>query len=452
MENIINKPRVGVLALGRETFDIPYAKEILKQVCASLHSLDIDIIGDPVNLCCDKETTLKTADFLKKQDVDLLLILQITFTDASLTMDTVKTLACPTLMWSFPEPRTGGRLRLNSFCGVNLANHALSRESIKIQTIHGLPDNKNSIDQLLEVAKAAAIIKALKKMKIMVIGDHPTGFDACNYNPLLLKQYFGVQIDCEPLPDFINEVKELPDSIADAAYDRRAKDFSNLSEMDQTATRKTLKVYSGLKEKAKMQAYNGIAVRCWPDFFIDYGCAACGALALMNEDKIPCGCEADVLGVLSSLLAQQVSGDVAFNTDLVDVDSIGNTVVFWHCGQAPIQMADRDGILQATVHSNRKLPLLSEFALKPGRITLVRITQGEGKLRLMIGGGEMLKAPLPFSGTAGTARLDIDAQSYRERLISIGLEHHTTLFYGEHRPLLKKIGQLIGLETIDLTA
>ena len=54
--------------------------------------------------------------------------------------------------------------------------------------------------------------------------------------------------------------------------------------------------------------------------------------------------------------------------------------------------ADPDVEPRATIHSNRKLPLLSEFPLKPGRITLCRITQGDGKLRMMLASGEMIAA------------------------------------------------------------
>ena len=39
------------------------------------------------------------------------------------------TLDVPLLLWTFPEERTGGRLRLNSFCGANLASHTLSRRA-----------------------------------------------------------------------------------------------------------------------------------------------------------------------------------------------------------------------------------------------------------------------------------------------------------------------------------
>ncbi|TQI81855.1 L-fucose isomerase-like protein [Serratia fonticola] len=445
-----NKAKVGVLALGRTTFDVPYAQEMLAQAWQALSGMNIELVGEPT-LQFDAESALQALPALKQADLDLLLILQVTFTDASLTTEVVRDFPVPTAMWSFPEARTGGRLRLNSFCGVNLACHALSREAINVQTLHGLPSDSRVLNELQQLAQAAAIVKRFKQAKVMVIGEHPLGFDACNYNQQQLKQHFGVEVTRQPVLEFIDEVKALPDSVADAPYARRAKDFPNLAEMDQTATRKTLKVYSALREKAQREGYTGIAVRCWPDFFTDYGCAACGALALMNEDKVPCGCEADMFGVLSSLMAQWASGNAAFNTDLVDIDPQDNSVVFWHCGQAPIEMADRDGPVQATIHSNRKLPLLSEFALKPGRITLCRITQGEGKLRLMLAGGEMLKAPLAFSGTAGTARLDVDADTYRQRLIAAGMEHHTSLVYGEHRPLLRKVADLLGLDVIELT-
>lgn len=447
---MINKAKVGVLALGRNTFDVPYAQEMLAQAWQALSDMDIALVGEPM-LQFDAASALQALPALKQADLDLLLILQVTFTDASLTTEVVRDFPVPTALWSFPEARTGGRLRLNSFCGVNLACHALSREAIRVQTLHGLPSDDRVINELQQLAQAAAIVKRFKQAKVMVIGEHPLGFDACNYNQQQLQQHFGVEVTRQPVLEFIDEVKALPDSVADAPYARRAKDFPNLAEMDQTATRKTLKVYSALRETAQREGYTGIAVRCWPDFFTDYGCAACGALALMNEDKVPCGCEADMFGVLSSLMAQWASGNAAFNTDLVDIDPLDNSVVFWHCGQAPIDMADRDGPVQATIHSNRKLPLLSEFALKPGRITLCRITQGAGKLRLMLAGGEMIKAPLAFSGTAGTARLDVDADTYRQRLIAAGMEHHTSLVYGEHRPLLRKVADLLGLEVIELT-
>ncbi|SFP01544.1 L-fucose isomerase [Cohaesibacter marisflavi] len=446
----VERPCVGVVALGRPTFDVPYAEEILAKAWKNLEKLDVELIGKP-ELLFDADAVLAALPALKERKLDMLLLLQVTFTDATMTVELGKEVDGLLVMWSFPEARTGGRLRLNSFCGVNLASHALSRNNLSIDYIHDAPDSAAARDRLMVLARAGAVVNDLQGARMKLVGHHPDGFDACNFKAEQLKTTFGVDVDQIPILDFIKEVKELPDSVADAPYERRAKDFPNLAELDQDATRKTLKVYSKLRQEADDKGYKGVAVRCWPDFFTEYGCAACGALALLNEDHTPGGCEADMLGVLTSVVLQNASGGSVFNTDLVDVNLEDDTIVFWHCGQAPIDMADREQTIQGTIHSNRKLPLLSEFALKPGRITVARFSQGHEKLRLILAGAEMIKAPLAFSGTAGTAKPDIPVAEFLDRMISEGLEHHTALTYGDHRPVLRAIAKRLGIEVVELT-
>jgi hypothetical protein len=72
-------------------------------------------------------------------------------------------------------------------------------------------------------------------------------------------------------------------------------------------------------------------------------------------------------------------------------------------------------------------------------------------LRMMLSGGEMLRAPLAFSGTSGVARLDIHAEAYRARLLDAGMEHHSSLAYGEFRPVLRRVARYLDLEVLELT-
>jgi L-fucose isomerase-like protein len=444
------KPRIGVLAVGRSTFDVEYAQQVFDQAWSALQRLDATLAGEP-RIHYEADAALAAYAVLKASEVDLLLVVQVTFTDAAVVTSIAQTLDVPLVLWTFPEPRTGGRLRLNSFCGANLASHTLSRRGRMLENVHGAPDSAEAVAQILDAARAAAVVRDLARSRILVVGEHPTGFDACNYTPEEVRSRFGVETVTTPVSAFLDSVKALPESAADEPYARRARDFANLGEMDTVATRKTLKAYAALKSRADREGYDGVAVRCWPEFFTEYGCAACGAIALMNEDGRPGGCEADVYGVISSLVLQATSGQSVFNTDLVDVDPVSDTVVFWHCGQAPLDMADPEVAPRATIHSNRKLPLLSEFPLKPGRVTLCRITQGEGRLRMMLAGGEMIRAPLAFSGTSGVARLDIPADAYRAKLLDQGLEHHSSIAYGEYRPVLRRIARMLALDLVELT-
>ena len=443
-------PRVGVLAVGRDTFDVPFAETILESAWQALAHMDIELYGEK-KLLFDADEVAPVLSSLKKQPLDLILQLQVTFTDAAMTMEIARQVSAPLAMWSFPEPRTGGRLRLNSFCGINLAAHALSRADLSYEYVHGMPDDASVAEQLMTIAKAAAVKNSLNGARIGVIGQHPDGFDACMFSHQECADLFGIEVEEHDLIAFLDSLKAMDDSAAKAHYEERTQVLTNLADMDYETTLKTLKAYEGMRRMADDKRYAGIAVRCWPDFFTYYGGAACGAVAMLNEHFIPGGCEADVHGVITSLILQRLAGEPAFNTDLVDIDRESNTCVFWHCGQAPVQMADPEVDIKATIHSNRKLPLLNEFPLKPGRFTMARFSKGHDKATMVLGAGEMLKAPLAFSGTSGVARLDSPIDAVLDNLMQAGLEHHTAIVYGEHRPALRKLAQYLNIGIIELT-
>lgn len=444
-------PRIGVLAVGRTTFDVPYAEEILDSAWQALQTVDAELVGDK-RLLFDGEEVVQALASIKGQQLDLLLLLQVTFTDAAMTMEIARQVDAQLLLWSFPEPRSGGRLRLNSFCGINLAAHALSRAGLRYEYIHGQPDDPEAVNQLLSLARAAAVKRSLATTRIGVIGQHPDGFDACMFSHQECADLFGIEVGEHDLIEFLDSLKNLDDNTALPHYEDRKKVFVNLEQMDYQATVKSLKAYEGMRRLVEQHNYAGLAVRCWPDFFTHYGGAACGAIAMLNEHFVPGGCEADVHGVITALILQRLAGMPAFNTDLVDMDRESDTCVFWHCGQAPVQMADPEAEVKATIHSNRRLPLLNEFPLKPGRFTMARFSKGHDRATMVLGGGEMLRAPLAFSGTSGVARLDSPVDEVLDNLMAAGLEHHTAIVYGEHRPALRKLAELLNIETAELTS
>jgi hypothetical protein len=55
----------------------------------------------------------------------------------------------------------------------------------------------------------------------------------------------------------------------------------------------------------------------------------------------------------------------------------------------------------------------------------------------VIGGGEMLKRPMAFTGTSGVVRFDGGAERVLETVIGSALEHHMALAYGDHRDVLE---------------
>ena len=145
-----------------------------------------------------------------------------------------------------------------------------------------------------------------------------------------------------------------------------------------------------------------------------------------------------------------MTDSASFVADLVDLDASSNTAVMWHCGLAPFEMADPESTPVATVHSNRRKPLLNEFPLKPGRVTIARFSQSRGVHRLVIGGGEMLREPLAFSGTAGVLRFDRPTNEVLDTIMHEGLEHHYGIVYGDVRDQLHALAAVLELPVIEL--
>jgi L-fucose isomerase-like protein len=444
------KPRIGVAVIARPTFDVPYAEEVAGKAWATLDSLDAELIGSR-DLLFDADAVRAAMPGLGEKPLDLLLVLQATFSDATMTVELAKAIEAPLALWSFPEPRTGGRLRLNTICGTNLAAHALSRAGLNYSYLHRAADDPGAAAEISALAAAGGVRRRLRETSIAVIGARPAGFDTCRYDADALRALCGVTVDPIDIGDFFDRAREVPDDETDTVHARVQADLGNLDEMEQEPLRKSLKVYSAMRRLADENGYSGLAVRCWPEFFTEFGGAACGPMGMMGEEGVACGCEADVFGTISSLILNWLGGLPAFNTDLVDVDVADDTAVFWHCGQAPLSMADDQGPRRATVHSNRRMPLLAEFALKPGRITIARLSQSKNEVRLIMGGGEMIRRPLAFSGTAGVARFDKPVSEVLDAIMAEGLEHHVALAYGEHRPALRQLASMMGIPAVEIT-
>jgi L-fucose isomerase-like protein len=171
---------------------------------------------------------------------------------------------------------------------------------------------------------------------------------------------------------------------------------------------------------------------------------------MLTDEMTPCACEADVNGTVTGLMLQGLSGEPAFGTDIVGWDLERDETVLWHCGLAPLSMCDPDFRPRTTVHSNRKKPLLMEFPLKRGRVTIARLSQATGEYRLVVGAGEMQVAPMSYTGTSGVLKFDRPAREVLDTIMQEGLDHHISLTYGDHLDALLALAKLLELPVLRL--
>jgi len=454
--------RIAFAALARPTFDIPLAHDVTEKALAQLRQAGFELltVDHLIEDLAGVHAFLSRLDLEGSAGIDLLLVFQATFADSTLVTALVdglssKTALPPVFLWAVPEPRTGGRLRLNSLCGINLAGHALSQRQQGYEYAYADPVDPAVLAQIKSLAAAGLIRRRLGQACLGVVGEHPAGMDSCVLDEDQLKAKLNINIQRLPLEQvFTLARKASPEQVA-SIRQRLDTRLDNLAELEQSPLNGTLSVYQALHTLAEREHLGGLAVRCWPEFFTDLGCSACGAMSMLSDGlgehaPILCSCEADANGTVAQMILYWLAGEPSFGTDIVAMDFNEDVIALWHCGLAPLSMANPNYQPHGTIHSNRKVPLVMEFPLKPGKVTVARLNRHHGELRLVLSRGEMLDAPAPFSGTSGLLRLEIPARRFFDVLMQEGLEHHISLVYGDYLDELKAFARLVSLPVLQI--
>ena len=478
---------VAVIALGRPTFDLTLgadrvieALDVLERSVATVEGAEMlrQAIIDGAGIVLDDHALSidDTIDAARRGDADAIVVLQATFADARTVIALAERSGVPVVVWSFPEDRTGERLRLNSLCGANLAAYSLRRRHHPAAFVHLDPTDADASARLRHTfstirseptepqqlastvdgaadcrATARRVIDGLADTVVGVVGDPPDGFEPCSGDAAEIRSTLGVRVEHQRLDSLFSAANHATADTVAAVTERIRRTLDVCPGVTEQGMNESVRLYAGLRAIGSARGWGALSTRCWPECMTEFGGAVCTPQAMLTEDGVPAVCEADVLGSITALMLQRLTGTDPFIADLVDVDPTDNTSVLWHCGVASSNLAagHREGVL----HPNRQKALVSQFALKPGRVTVARLSQSgcaNHGFQMVIGAGEMLDRPRSFSGTSGVIRWDRPATSVIGTVLDAGIEHHLGVAYGDHREHLVAIAGEWGLPVVEL--
>jgi L-fucose isomerase-like protein len=477
--NAIDHRRILVVAIGRPTFDLELAAQRVAAATTALAWFGVDVLAEPPILTdvSELDATLDAALTGSTDTPELTVVLQATFSDSSLVGRVADRLASPIVVWSFPEARTGGRLRLNSLCGANLAAYLLRRRAHRVEFLHVDPASERAVEALRGAIERVAhdacrdvdrgvrsgrvtpqpdagrsIAARLSGRRIGVVGDPPSGFEPCMGDGDEMRAATGIELDRIPLADLFSQADAAPAAVRAATVERVRAAMDLDAETSAAGLDESVALHAGLRAIADRHGWSALATRCWPECMTEYGGAVCTPMAMLTEDGVPGVCEADLYGAATALVLREIAGSDPFVADLVDSDEGDDTSVVWHCGVAPVSLADPDVRPVAITHPNRHRALANQFALRPGRVTVARLSQSGGDLSMVIGGGEILQRPRPFQGTCGVLRWDRPVRAVLSTVFDRGLEHHLGVVYGDHGDDVASLAAAWELPVIELGA
>ena len=321
--------KIGYLPLGRETFDIQEAERMRKVTISALGDLNSCLLnGDQV--ITDPEEAGSIAREAAEKGARLLLVQTCTFVDGRFAFSIKNNWEGPVMLWSIDEPEDGDRLRLNSLTGANLLSNTFRSLGMAIRYIHGSPSSPDVISEILNYANSLSVIESMRGSTLGIFGRVPPGFHCGEADEFALVRLFGIGVKRFTLPYLFNRAERIPTASLDEVFDYLEQVIEGVEHSP--STEKTVRAYLSLREIIEEENLVGVAVRCWPEFFTDFGGAACGALCQLCEDGFMSACEADINGLVSMIILSKLSGQPSYLGDMVAIDDGANCATFWHCG------------------------------------------------------------------------------------------------------------------------
>jgi len=420
--------KLGVVCLGRKTFDFEAAADIYQNIGDQLQTLEnvhVEFIPDLLFEIEDARTAAKN---LAAQRVDGIVCISGTFHLGHLLLEIAKIVNKPILLWGLPElPYDGGKIRLNSICGVNLNASNLYKSGI--QDYHA--NIGAEIDQ--DWVDAVRAITCLSRAHIGLGGYRAHGFFNLGESELGLYQQTGLLLDQYELSDIWNF-----EAVPDAAEDRKTQiektfDTSGITDqqLDQVADLSAR--LNGFIEHHHLDA---LALRCWPEFADNFGISPCAAMSILQSEGKILACEGDVEGAVSMLVHQAIGAETPFLFDFSQVDLEQNYALLWHCGVAPCNLWDGECIRSLDTYFAGGKGVTADMVLKSGKISILRIDAAQAKYRIFLQEAEAVPMEKELKGTYCKAVFKDPVSVVLDKVITNGIAHHASMVYGDFiRPL-----------------
>ena len=432
--------KLGVVCLTRNTFDFNAAAELYKGILEDLSKVEnLEVCAIP-NTIFTQEEAVEAGKFFASNLVDAIAVISGTFHLGHLVLEIKKICDKPLLLWGLPElPYNGGKIRLNSVCGVNLNASNLTKAGYHdfTYTVSSKID-ENWLD-------AIRMIVATKNANVGIIGYRADGFFNVGIDELATYKKFGCLVNHYELNDVFNYTE---DEKAVLFYLDKIKSIFDLRAVTDEQVNKVARLCSKLKNFMQDNKIKILAIRCWPEFARGFGISPCAAMSLLQDEGYILACEGDIDCGLTMLCHQAAGAITPFMADLSQVNLEEGTALMWHDGVAACSLCD--GICTPTLDTYFAggKGVTAGFVMKSGEINMARLDSINGTYRLFQEKGEAIPMNKILAGTYAKVKFAHPMNEVLDRVVYGGVAHHVSMVYGDFTQSFEIFARLMGIEEI----
>ena len=441
--------RLGFVCPARKAFDFNLARRMAEQARKRLAQVTGNLVVPQEWMIETLQQTEAAARTFADERVEAVLVLCGTFASAEMALHLAERLQVPLIVWTVPEPELGDYVHLNSLVGGNAVTSALYKLGYRYKFLHHEVDDEQVYQALGSYLDVLGLARALRGLRIGMVGARPAGFQDITVDELAARRKLGLQIHTVELTDLFTRIAGIPEEeavkLSQVWESEHRVDGPSGEELTQTG-----RLVLALKDLARENNLDVLAVRCLPEIWQHTGVTPCAALSFLTDGGLSTACEADVLGAVTMYAHRWLSGGQApFISDLISVDPARNVGRLWHCGVAPASLANRPPIRLSRQYI-RKTGVTTEFSLKAGPVTVSRLDSVGNDFRMLIAKGEATGEDIPLKGTSVEVVFKEDVGDLLEVIANQGFPHHFAMSYGDITEQLRDLCTFLGIRIVSI--
>jgi L-fucose isomerase-like protein len=418
------KIKLGVVCFVRHTFDFDAAAKVYEKILCDLKNfsdVDFTIIEKTVFL---SEEAVAAGEVFASKNVDAIVAISGTFHLGHLILEIKKICDKPILLWALPElPYDGGKIRLNSVCGLNDFCYHVG----------------DKIDE--DFVDAVRMSVALRDARIGLIGSRAHGFFNCGVDELSLYGKFKTLIDYYTIDDLIKTEGE-------GDYIKKIKENFDFSAVSKEQLEKISSLAAKMKKFIDEKGLAAIAIRCWPEFADSFGIVPCASMSVLQSEDYLLACEGDIDCLISMICHRAVGAKAPFSADLSQVNIDEDSALLWHCGVASCDLKDANCNATLDTYHAQGRGVTAGFVMKEGEVSFARLDSVGGKYRLFHEVGKTLPMEKSLRGTFAKVRFSRPVKEVLDKAIYTGVAHHVSMVYGDYSKIFKIFARLKNIEVL----
>jgi hypothetical protein len=203
----------------------------------------------------------------------------------------------------------------------------------------------NSEDHAIELVKIAAAPRILEGKKAVIFGKpfDSASIPARNLNEEYIYQQTGVRLSYRPIEELRDRLASVDEAAARKEMERWKKEAFEVVETNDEAIYGASKVYVLLRSIIEKEGLSGISIDCLsfsfsPKPMLPYPCLS---FTRLRDEGFAVPCEAEVCGMLSSMVLQEISRKPSYFCNVSSVDQKKPSAVLRHC-VAPLKLMGKD--------------------------------------------------------------------------------------------------------------